>query len=464
MAEERLTQIFCGLESEYENISAVKNVYLKAGTGPKYQFIQFEFNEEKSAEQFSSRLDKTVDGKLLSTITLREYQRQVEMFGNSNNLGITDNIQNKILLVHSRLGIAVDTVFPSKKSVQMINIGFSKVSVVEFNTEQEATEAFLHVGDLPVGAIISLTDYLSLFVELKNQQNMARRLKKLERDLENVTASGGENKVVLQDKNYPEKESEAKKASKVRSEGSQTTVRNTVLARRKNRGESPWDLFVVVGDLRPSNRNLGTPNDMDICNYFLHNHRDVADVKFLSWTTVPPVVIVKFTSVPAAECFLGLEYVLFYGHEVVRNDVETFLKKKTEKQKEETSRVCLGRSYSSLPQSVSDGSSDCQLEMSGLSSQAPELRSLLISQLHLAEKDVGKPQWEKAEGEKVKARFALKLEEDAVGFLVNKWNQLEIDVGGEKVKAELMNPKRGTKRLEVPSKGFGKKKKKKKVV
>ena len=161
MAEDRLTKLFCGLESEYENISAVKNVYLRAGAGPKYQFMQFEFNEEKSAEQFSSRLDKTVDGKLLSTITVREYQKQVEMFENANNLGITENIQSKILLVHSRLVMDVE-MFPSKKSVQMINIGFSKVSVVEFNTEKEATDAFLHVGDVPVGPIISLTDYLSL--------------------------------------------------------------------------------------------------------------------------------------------------------------------------------------------------------------------------------------------------------------------------------------------------------------
>ena len=164
LAEERLTQIFCGLEAEYENISAVRNVsrVLRAGAGPKYQFMQFEFNEEKSAEQFSHRVDKIIDGKLLSTITLREYQKQVEMFGNPNNLGITDNIPNKILLVHNRMGMDVNTLFPSKKSVQIINIGFSKVSVVEFNSEKEATEAFLHVGDISAGPIISLTDYLSL--------------------------------------------------------------------------------------------------------------------------------------------------------------------------------------------------------------------------------------------------------------------------------------------------------------
>ena len=73
------------------------------------------------------------------------------MFENANNLGITDNIQSKVLLVHNRLGMEVDTLFPCKKSVQIINIGISKVSVVEFNTE-----AFLHVGDLPVEPIISI--------------------------------------------------------------------------------------------------------------------------------------------------------------------------------------------------------------------------------------------------------------------------------------------------------------------
>ena len=63
---------------------------------------------------------------------------------------------------HNKPGMDVDTMFPSKTSVQIINIGFSKVSVVEFSTEKEATEAVLSVGDVPGGSIISLTDYLSL--------------------------------------------------------------------------------------------------------------------------------------------------------------------------------------------------------------------------------------------------------------------------------------------------------------
>ena len=279
-----------------------------------------------------------------------------------------------------------------------------------------------------------------------------------------MTTSVRKNSIIFE-RNFQSKHREVEnvKAAKqrsvnVKSEGSQTTERNPAIARRKNRGESVWDRFVVVGELRPSNKSLGTPNDMDICNYFLHNHRDVADVKFLSWTTVPTVVVVMFSSVEAAECFLRLDYVLFYGHEVTRHDVEHFLKKKTDKQKDEMARLCLGKPYQSILQPPPG--SDCQVELTGLSCRAPELRSLFISHLHLAEKDVGKPMWENADNEKMKARFALKLEEDAVDFLVKKWNQLEIDVDGGRVLAEVITTKRGVKRIES-SKGFGKKKKKK---
>ena len=131
---------------------------------------------------------------------------------------------------------------------------------------------------------------------------------------------------------------------------------------------------------------------------------------------------------------------------------------KTDKQKDEMARLCLGKPYQSILQPPPG--SDCQVELTGLSCRAPELRSLFISHLHLAEKDVGKPMWENADNEKMKARFALKLEEDAVDFLVKKWNQLEIDVDGGRVLAEVINSKRGVKRIES-SKGFGKKKKKK---
>ena len=291
---------------------------------------------------------------------------------------------------------------------------------------------------------------------------MLRKIKKVQNHVNSFTVKVRESRIVLQDENYTGDKKVDAKSSKVKLQNSQTqtTEKSSIITRRRNRGDSVWDLFVVVGELRPSNKSLGTPNDMDICNYFLQNHRDVKDVKFLSWTTVPTIVIVKFASVPAAECFLSLDYVLFYGNEVTRNDVESFLKKKTEKQKDEVARLCLGKPYISLPKSGgAGGGSDCQVELTGLTSRTPNLRSLFISQLHLSEKDVGNPHWE-AQNEKMKATFALKLEENAVDFLVKKWNQLEIDVGGEKVVAEVINSKRGVKRIENPSNGFGKKKKK----
>ena len=54
-------------------------------------------------------------------------------------------------------------------------------------------------------------------------------------------------------------------------------------------------------------------------NYFLHNHKDVTDVV-------------------AAERLLNISYDMFYGSDVSRNDVESFLKKNVT-QKEEIAKV-----------------------------------------------------------------------------------------------------------------------------
>ena len=142
---------------------------------------------------------------------------------------------------------------------------------------------------------------------MKGLPNIARRIKKIERDVQNVVSEVSPTNIVLKDKNQVDEVKTAKTGSTKSSgthRGTQTSERNNIINRRRNRGESVWDLFVVVGELRPSNRSLGTPTDQDICNYFLQNHRDVADVKFLSWTTVPTVVVVKFISV--AETYISV--------------------------------------------------------------------------------------------------------------------------------------------------------------
>merc|ERR1712226_461372 len=72
------------------------------------------------------------------------------------------------------------------------------------------------------------------------------------------------------------------------------------------------------------------------------------------------------------------------------------------------------------------------------------IRDILIENLHLDKDDVGHPRWMKASGEDgFRARFTIKLEENAIGYLVKKWNDLNITVAGETVKAELSSTKEG---------------------
>jgi len=50
--------------------------------------------------------------------------------------------------------------------------------------------------------------------------------------------------------------------------------------------------------------------------------------------------------------------------------------------------------------------------------------------------DVGQPKWRKF-GQGFKARFAIKLDGNAIGYFVKKWNDLEISIAGKTVTAEL---------------------------
>ena len=163
LEDKRLQELFCGMEAEYENIVSVKNVFVRSGHSLKYQFIQFELNDLKSAEQFSAMQSKKVDGKILETITLREYQRQVSVFGNANNLEFSGQTENSLLFINFRSGLEVETIFPTKKSVQIVNLGFSMASIVEFASEAEATEATLQCPtEVPLGTVISMTDYFAI--------------------------------------------------------------------------------------------------------------------------------------------------------------------------------------------------------------------------------------------------------------------------------------------------------------
>jgi len=276
----------------------------------------------------------------------------------------------------------------------------------------------------------------------------------------NVKVEG--NKLIVVDPRPPAKEKEKKQVKanektkaveKVteKTVPAEPVVKSAILARRRNRGASEWDSYVVVGNLKPKMKNLGKPSDMDICNYFLHNHKDVADVKFLNWTEN---VFVKFQDVAAAEKFLSLSYVMFYGNDLHLNDVEGFLKKKTPVQKDEIAKILLGKKFANIStnvthppaaNNVANGSMTMEVELSAFSSKQNDLRNMFISELHLSEDDVGQANWVKKD-QKFSARLPVKLEEGAISYMVKRWNDLKINVAGETVSAQMTTTTKGVKR------------------
>ena len=122
--------------------------------------------------------------------------------------------------------------------------------------------------------------------------------------------------------------------SKSRSAQTQTTETNKIAGRRKALGKTDFDHILVVTGLKPKNPTLG------ICNYFIHNHKNVDDVKFATW--MQNSAFVKFNSREAADAFAELNYVMFFGSEVGRIDVYIYVKNKSPVQKDEVSRMLIG--------------------------------------------------------------------------------------------------------------------------
>lgn len=221
----------------------------------------------------------------------------------------------------------------------------------------------------------------------------------------------------------------------------QTKIDNKLVSKRKYQvGQSDWDPFVVCSNFVPKDKSLGTPNEDDICKYFIHNHKNVVDVKFPRWNE--RTAFVKFNSKDAADSFLELDYVMFFGADVGRNIMGQYLKNKTHDQKNEVSMKLLNKPY--VFGTVVEEGNPFHIEFSGLSSKNEVLRNLFVNKLNLAEKDVGKMTWETVSGE-LKARVNVKVPEAAVHHLIGRWNSMSVSVAGQEVSAEFWVPK-GTKR------------------
>jgi len=481
---EGVQQFFCGLESEFDDIRTVKSYYYRLGlSGNKTQkgFI-LRFGSKKTADIFCEKEIKFEEKalrpiKMYNNVELnRLYRQPLNVLGAESQNENKDQIRRVVLLRADLVKDKFPAIFPGLESVAGPALGDS-TAVLTFQTAEAAKQALLVENEAfrPVD-LISLQDYLELRKTVLDEFKM--RLDSLDKRCEEIRNNHVEvdetsitvtdPKAVEDNKKKPKAETKpiaakvaplAATAVKSEKKSVQTDqVLSAVVARRRNRGASEWDECVVVTGLKPKSASLGQPNGMDICNYFIHNHKDVKDVKFLDWTDA---VFVKFPNATAAERFLSLDYVMFYGSDVNRNDVETYLKKRSPAQKEEIARLLLNKSFDKIapPKSalasagesngtgklgVAAAAAKADLELSSFQSRDENIRDLIISELHLSEGDVGQPSWQQGEDSTFSARLPVKLEETALSYLVKRWNELEISVGGQTVSASLAS--KGVKR------------------
>merc|ERR1719242_2525640 len=183
-----------------------------------------------------------------------------------------------------------------------------------------------------------VSEYLELRGKLMEEES--DRLGKTKTKWENiknscVTEEG--NKILISDPSpSPNKKEDKKKKDEVVKKEKEAPAAvakpiaptNPILRKRFNRGSNVFDCFVGVRGFAQHIKNMGKASDMDVCNYFIHNHKDVADVKFFNWTEI---VFAKFKSVEAAERFIGLSYHMFYGVDLALHDVVELLNKKFNK-------------------------------------------------------------------------------------------------------------------------------------
>lgn len=149
---------------------------------------------------------------------------------------------------------------------------------------------------------------------------------------------------------------------------------------------------------------------------------------------------------------------MFFGIDLRLIDVDTFLKKRTPPQKEELAKILTGKKLADIKVPAGgvetngvakpkDGTSHVELTAFTSKQAGSDIRKLFIEHLNLNQEDVGQPSWVK-EQKGFKARLQIKLEENAIGYLVKKWNEMEITVEGETVSAAVpAGSQTGVKRL-----------------
>jgi len=479
-SDEQIQEYFCGLESEFSNIITARTVYVQQNKSKRFRGYLLGFEDEKSADEFCKK-DKKFKEKDLRCLRLSDVVARIQMHrrkanfdDHSGEFNESESDKRIVLLRVNEPDVNKADTKVKEMYEKVVNVHRSAadqgiaehITIVTFATSDAAKAAMNVEPDSdfvkPIN-IMGMVEYLEerwkLLEEFKERAEKSNKKYKNIRD--NHVSIEGNTVIVTDPTEHPSNEKNKKNKNvtasaevslKGKSRGCQTEIMaQGALAKRQKRGSSDWDIYVAVGNLQPKMKNLGKPSDMDVCNYFLHNHKDVADVKFINWTDI---VFVKFQDVASAERFLGLSYVMFYGSELTRKDVGTFLQKRNPAQKDEVAKLLLGKKFNDVATGVGvsntatlngPNSGPLEVVLSTFPSKNDNVRDLFISELHLSEGDVGQPQWVKAD-KKFTARMTLRLEENAIGYLVRKWNDLHINVEGETVSAELANGGKGVKR------------------
>jgi len=343
-----------------------------------------EYEDKESADKFYD--DHLKD---LETSNQPIYIQKVDDFMNCitdltevNNLGEdSEEADRKLVMIEHRTLQAVRNMFPSCKSISRTKNGVGRVRcaqfiIVEFETAANALEANGSTEGLNSMAHVPMKEFFTMRSELMKRDagRIAKTKAPFLKGIEDKAAAysievkddkievfevgydreseiKNKNKTAQTDghgaKNSKNASTETQKKQNMRTFGTQTSNSNKKLAQRMNQvGLSQWDPFIVVTGIKPKNPNLGTPSQMDVCDYFIHNHKNVLDVKFLHMDERSGhSVIVKFGSKESADRFLELDYVLFFGMELNRNLVNNYLKGKSQYQKDDVSRMLLGRKY-----------------------------------------------------------------------------------------------------------------------
>lgn len=473
--DEEIQEFFVGLESQFEGIVSAKQVLTKRADDTdrgRLQGILLTFESEAALAKFTGLEDLKYKEMSIKWTLMTEVLKNLEVRSKKVNFAVDDGpttqqlAERRIILLrlvsdtfNADVEAKLRAYFPEAKDVR--HCGADKLTIVTFPTAPAAAKALVKETACelfkPVMAMI-VSEYLELRGKLMGEE--ADRMEKTKTKWENIKNSCVKedgNKIMIADPSpIPNKKEDKKKKEEVTKKEAPVAAAkpaapaNPMLRKRHNRGANAFDCFVGVRGFAQHIKNMGKASDMDVCNYFIHNHKDVADVKFFNWTEI---VFAKFKSVEAAERFIGLSYHMFYGVDLALHDVVEFLKKKSDHQKEDVAKILLNKKFN---KSMMDGHGQAngngttngagavnrqkEVQLIGFKNkQAGQgIRGLFVENLHLDEEVVGQPKWVKGSGGSDKACLHIKLEDSAIGYLVKKWNELEINVEGDAVTAEFV--------------------------